>query len=161
MNKVSLDSIISVLDAMIQYELSLSELYETCAGGAKEDEAFWRNLSQAEISHAENIRKMIAIMTEKCEHFEMGRPFNLAALNTAVRGVKDVIGRTSRGEVSCEKMYFLARDFEQSVLESHYAEIVKTTDVEYQTLMKNILSQTQEHKKAIQKAIDDDVKTKG
>jgi len=57
-------------------------------------------------------------------------------------------------------MLILARDFEQSVLESHYAEIVKTTDAEYQTLMKNILSQTQEHKKAIQKAIDD-LKIKG
>ena len=160
MNKVSLDSIIGVLEAMIQYELSLSEIYETCAGVSKEDESFWRNLSQAEILHANNIKKMIAILTEKYEHFETGRPFNLAALNTAMRGVKDMTGRVSRGEVSREKMLILARDFEQSVLESHYAEIVKTIDVEYQKLMKNILSQTQEHKKAIQKAIDD-LKIKG
>ncbi|TFG36005.1 MAG: hypothetical protein E4H45_02045 [Nitrospirales bacterium] len=160
MNKFSHDNIMSILDTMIQYELSLSELYEACAGVSKGDEAFWRNLSQAEILHANNIRKMIAILTEKRERFEMGRSFNLAVLNTALTGVKDTTGRVSRGEVPREKMLILARDFEQSVLESHYAEIIKTTDWEYQTLMENILSQTQEHKKAIQKAIDD-LKIKG
>ncbi len=47
----------------------------------------------------------------------------------------------------------MARDIEQSVLESNYAEIVKTADAEYNTLMKDILSQTYEHKKMIQEKI--------
>lgn len=160
MNKINLNNITNVLDAMIQFELSLSELYEACAGVSKEDEALWRDLSQAEIYHANNIRKMMAILTAKYDRFETGRPFNLTALNTVVMGVKDMTRRVSQGKVSREKMLIMARDFEQSVLESYYAEIVKTTDVEYQALMKNILSQTQEHKKALQKAIDD-AKTKG
>lgn len=159
MNKISLSNVTNVLDAMIQYELSLSELYETCAGVLKEDGGLWQSLSQAESYHANNIRKMMAILTEKYDRFETGRPFNLTALNTALTGVKDMTRRVSQGEVSREKMLIMARDFEQSVLESYYAEIVKTNDVEYQTLMKSILSQTQEHKKAIQKAIDD-AKTK-
>ena len=160
LNKVSLDNILKVLESMIQYEMSLSELYDACAEVSKEEEALWRNLSQVEIYHANNIRKMIVILSEKHERFEAGRSFNLAALNTALAGVRDTTQRILRGELSHERMLILARDFEQSVLESYYAEIVKTTDVEYQTLMKNILTQTQEHKKVIQKAIDD-LRTKG
>jgi hypothetical protein len=160
MNKMSLDNILIILEAMIQYEMGLSELYETCAGVSKEDGELWRSLSGAEIHHADNIKKMTAILVEKHDRFEIGRPFNIVALKTAMAGVKDTTGRISRGEFSRERMLISARDFEQSMLESHYTEIVRTDDLEYQTLMKNILSQTQEHKKAIQKAIDE-VKTKG
>jgi hypothetical protein len=49
----------------------------------------------------------------------------------------------------------MAKDIEQSLLESHYAEIVKTNEMEYQALMKEILSQTYEHKNAIQKKIEE------
>lgn len=159
MNKISLDNILNIMEAMVQYELGLSELYEICARVSKEDEQLWRSLSGAEIHHADHIKKMMEIMIEKHDRFETGRPFNIAALKTVMAGIKETTGRISRGELSREKMLITARDFEQSVLESHYTEIVRTNDLEYQTLMKNILSQTQEHKKAIQKAIVN-VKTK-
>lgn len=159
MNKISLDNILNIMEAMVQYELGLSELYETCARVSKEDEQLWRSLSGAEINHADHIKKMMAIMIEKHDRFEAGRPFNITALRTVMAGIKETIERISRGELSREKMLITARDFEQSVLESHYTEIVRTNDLEYQTLMKNVLSQTQEHKKAIQKAIVN-VKTK-
>jgi hypothetical protein len=69
-------------------------------------------------------------------------------------GITENTTRVSKGEFSRERIHVMARDIEQSILESHYAEIVNTTDVEYLDLMKDILSQTYEHRKIIQEKID-------
>jgi hypothetical protein len=43
-------------------------------------------------------------------------------------------------------MLFISRDIEQSILESRYGEIVKSSDVEFQSLMKEIESETLAHR---------------
>jgi len=148
-----IEKITGVLEAMRQYELLLADFYRHCAGVWTEDRALWDNLVSAEIQHADNISKMKDIIAGKQKNFAIGRPFNLVALNTAMAGLKENTRRLISGELSREKMLIIARDLEQSVLESSYAEIVKTADVEYNTLMKSILSQTYEHKKIIQDRI--------
>ncbi|MEI8172512.1 MAG: hypothetical protein WCH07_03385 [Deltaproteobacteria bacterium] len=150
-----IERITKVLESMIQYELTLSDFYKQCADIWTEDQAFWQNLAHAEVGHAENIQKMREIITKKQQNFEAGRPFNPIAVNTAMAGLKDNVTRLTSGAFPCEKMLIIARDIEQSILESHYTEIVKTADIEYQTLMKNILSQTYEHRMIIQKKIDE------
>jgi len=149
-----IEKIIKVLETMNQYELTLSDFYKQCAAIWTEDQVFWRNLAHAEAEHSENIQKIMEIISKKQERFELGRPFNPIALNTAMTGLKDNTRRLTSGAFSFEKTLIMARDIEQSILESHYTEIVKTADLEYQTLMKGILSQTYEHKKIIQEKID-------
>lgn len=149
MSSADIKKITEVLEAMIQYELFLSDFYQHCADRWTEDQELWDNLVLAEIRHADNIKKMKDIIIKKQEGFAIGRPFNLIALNTAAAGLKDNTRRLTLGELSREKTLFIAKDIEQSVLESNYGEIVKTADVEYNTLMKAILSQTHEHKKII------------
>lgn len=148
-----IERISRVLDVMGQYERALSDFYRRCADTWTEEQPFWRNLADAESQHAENIQKMLEILQNKQDRFEVGRPFNAIALNTAMAGLKENTSRLTAGAYSCEKMLIMARDIEQSILESNYAEIVKTADLEYQELMKVILSQTREHKKIIQEKI--------
>ena len=155
MSIADIEKITTVLESMIQYELNLSDFYKQCADIWTEDQAFWQNLARSEVGHAENIQKMREIIAKKQERFELGRPFNPIALNTAMAGLKDNAKRLTSGAFSFEKMLIMTRDIEQSILESHYAEIVKTADIEYQTLMKGILSDTYVHKKIIQGKIDD------
>jgi ferritin len=154
MSMADIERITKVLESMIKFELMLSDFYKQCADIWTEDPSIWQNLAYAEIHHAENIQKMREIITKKRESFEAGRPFNLIAIDTAMAGLKDNISRLTSSTFSCEKMLIVARDIEQSILESHYAEIVKTADPEYQSLMEGILSQTYEHKKIIQKKIE-------
>ncbi len=154
MNVTDIEKITTVLESMIQYELTLSDFYKQCADIWTEDQAFWQNLAQAEVGHAENIQKIREIIVKKPERFELGRPFNPIVLNTAMAGLKDIAGHLASGAFSFEKTLIIARDIEESILESHYAEIVKTADLDYQTLMKGILSQTYEHKKIIQERIE-------
>ncbi len=159
MTVTDVERITKVLESMIQYELILSDFYKHCADMWTEDQTFWQNLAHAELNHAENMQKMREIIVKKQEAFEAGRPFNPIAVNTAMTGLKDYTQKITSGALSCEKMLIIARDIEQSILESHYTEIVKTADLEYQTLMKAILSQTFEHKKTIEKKIQE-IKTK-
>jgi hypothetical protein len=153
------ERITKALESMIQYELILSDFYKQCADIWTKDQAFWQNLAHAELHHAENIQKMREIIVKKRETFEAGRPFNPIAINTAMTGLKDYTNKLTSGAFSCKKMLIIARDIEQSILESRYTEIVKTVDLEYQALMKAILSQTFEHKKIIEEKIQE-IKTK-
>ena len=159
MTVADIERITKVLESMIQYELILSDFYKQCADIWTEDQAFWQNLAHAELHHAENMQRMREIIVKKQETFEAGRPFNPIAINTAMTGLKDYTNKLTSGALSSERMLIIARDIEQSILESHYAEIVKTADLEYQTLMKAILSQTFEHKKTIEEKIKE-TKTK-
>lgn len=155
MTMADIERITKVLDSMIQYELILSDFYKQCADTWTEDQAFWQNLAHAELHHAENMQRMREIIIKKQETFEAGRPFNPIAVNTAMTGLKDYTNKLTSGAFSCERMLIIARDIEQSILESHYTEIVKTADLEYQTLINAILSQTYEHKKIIQEKIQE------
>ncbi|MCG6535492.1 MAG: hypothetical protein L7F78_12565 [Syntrophales bacterium LBB04] len=154
MSIADIEKITKVLASMTQFELALSDFYKQCADVWPDDQTFWQNLARAEVRHAENIQKMREIITDKQERFEAGRLFNVIALDTAMAGLKDNNSRLTAKIFTREKMLIMARDIENSILESHYAEIVKTVDIEYQTLMKGIISQTYEHRKIIQEKID-------
>jgi len=153
MNFDDIEKIATVLDAMIQNELLMSDFYKHCAELWTEDQVLWNNLTLAEISHADNICKIKDIIVKRPESFSIFRPFNLVAINTVMAGLKDNVRRLTAGDISREKALIIARDIERSILESNYGEIVKTDDIEYNTLLKDILSQTQEHKNMIQKKI--------
>jgi len=47
----------------------------------------------------------------------------------------------------------IARDIEQSFIEFRYGEILKSTDIEYNTLVQKIVKETAQHKMKIDKKI--------
>jgi hypothetical protein len=49
----------------------------------------------------------------------------------------------------------ICRDIENSILDSRYVEVVKSDDVEFNTLVSQIVSETAEHRNLIFKKIDD------
>ena len=52
-------------------------------------------------------------------------------------------------------MLFIARDLEQTALESSYVEIVRTIDLEYKNLISQILSDTVDHRDCLNKKIEE------
>ncbi len=153
MNNTDIEKLNKTMDSMIQYELLLSDLYEKCAEIWTKDKVFWIDIAHQEVHHAENIRRMQEIITKRPAPFEAGRPLNPIAITTAITGLKDIIKRLTAGAYSYEKILIIARDIEQAVLEAHYSEIVKTSDVEYQTLMKSILGETHNHNTLIKQKL--------
>ena len=153
MRPKDLESILDELKGMAECELTLAEFYRTCAQIWEEDKEFWLTLERQENIHAQNIDRMAEIISKKHERFESYRAFNPAAMKTMISGIENNIRRLKSGEISKNNVLFIARDIEQSLIEAKYHEIVKTNDIEYQNLVKKIVSQTVVHKGMIDKKI--------
>jgi hypothetical protein len=153
MNNFDVESLGKTMESMAQYELLLSDLYEKCAQTWPEDKDFWIDIAHQEVHHAENLRTMKALVTRDPIHFDKGRPLNPIAVSTAIAGLQDILKRLTAGEYSYERLLIIARDIENAVLEAHYPDIIKTNNVEYQTLMKSIMDETHDHSSLIQKKL--------
>lgn len=146
MEKRQLESILDMLKIMKELELTAAEFYRTCGEIWIIEKDFWINMEQSELKHAQNIDLMIKISSEKPEKFELGHPFKHPAIQTFISGVKLDIQRLRSRKLSKGKTLFVARDIEESMLESKYMEIIRTNEPEFQALMKQIISDTLTHK---------------
>ena len=146
MEQEQLKSILDILKMMKELELTAAEFYRTCGEIWIIEKEFWINMEQSELKHAQNIDLMIKITSEKPEKFELGHPFKRPAVQTFISGVKLDIQRLRSRKLSKGKTLFVARNMEESILESKYMDIIRTNEPEFQTLMKEILSDTVTHK---------------
>ena len=147
-------SILELFGMMVKAELVIAKFYRTCAQIWEKDKKFWLSLEGDENLHAGNIRKMAKIVSEKFDLFESYRPFNPVAMKTMITGIENNIHRLKNEEISEGNVLFIARDIEHSLIECKYDELVKTNDMEYQTLVKKIVSQTLAHHNKIEEKIE-------
>jgi len=140
---------------MEELELVLSEFYKFVGEKWPEDMEFWSGFGGAELSHAEYISKIRNLLNENPSEFEIGRPLTVQAINSVIAGVKNLIQRVGKGEYNQKQILFLSRDIEQSVLESKYAEILRTKNIEYQKLINQVVSQTEMHKMLLLRKISE------
>ncbi len=150
-----LKTILDALKVMKEFELTVAEFYRTCHSLWPEDEALWKNLEQAEIRHAETADKMISILSERPNFFEPNRLFNPTAIRTSISGIRGDIERLKKREIPKDKILFIARDLEQSAIESKYFEIVKGGDVEFQDMMEELRIDTMAHRDELNKRIEE------
>ncbi|HPO34425.1 MAG TPA: hypothetical protein PLG80_00060 [Syntrophales bacterium] len=143
-----------ILAAMAQYEEEISALYASCAERWPESDELWLTMSKDEVVHAERLRWLSRILEENPRQFEIGRPFNRIAINTAISGVKKHREEIKNGSYAPERAMAIARDIEQSILESRYMEFLKTSNVEYQETMKRLVEETGNHRKIIQQYLE-------
>lgn len=140
---------------MAEYEEVIASLYGTCAERWMEDGDFWEQMAKEEIGHAQLIKQIAQMVEESPRQFDLGRPFNQVAINTAIAGVKRHIEAIKQGEYSHKKAIIIARDLEQSILESRYIELLKTSNVEYLETIKGIVQDTARHRKTIQLRLEE------
>ncbi len=148
-----LKGILDTLIHMEEMEKAVSELYMSCADTWPADRIFWAELSDEEREHRNNIVRMHQIISNKPEHFEKGRPFNIFAIQTMLTGLRNNIEKIRNHDLSENNALSIARDIEQSFIEFRYSEIVKTADIEYGTLVQKILKETAQHKIKIDQKI--------
>ena len=148
-----LKSIVALLKSMAQLELTVSRFYTVCAQVMDDEKVFWLGISGQEENHAKSLYRMYIILIARPERFEKDRVFNTTAISTFISGVTAHIERVQKGDLPKKSVLILARDIENSLLENKISEIVKTDDVEYQSLAKSIVSETDNHKGVIQEKI--------
>jgi len=145
--------LIGILKSLADFELATAELYGTCSRIWDGDKEFWTDMQQAEVKHSRNIKRMTDIVSSKPGDCTPGHVFPPAAVQTSISGIKANIQRLAKREIARKNMLFIARDIEQSMLERNYSEIVKTNDAEFQSLIKEILSDTVSHREQLNKKI--------
>ena len=142
-------NVATALERMAELERAIAEIYGSAGDFWKEDGVFWTGMAAAEVAHAENMKKMGGLLVEKPEEFEAGRPFNPVAIQTAMGGIAANLQKLRNGGFTKKQMLIIARDIEQSLLESKYGEIVKTRERDYQRLIGEVTSQTDSHKRVL------------
>ncbi len=148
-------SVLNLLEVLMEAELAVSEFYGACADTWDEDKDFWLHLVGEEKKHAENIKKMGAIISRMPDQFTAGRPITPIAVKTFISDLKNKTECCKNGEIQREKILFIARDIEKSIIESKYAEIVKTDNLEYKTLMKSLVEETRVHLDMVNRKIEE------
>ena len=140
------DHMLHVMKTLAEAELAVAMLYKECAFVWKEEQNFWMQLASDEKKHAKNIERMAQIFSRKTERFESGRPLNIVAIHTFIKGIKANITRLKGESMSELNMLFIARDIERALIESKYAEILKSSDPGFNNLVEEIDLDTVRHK---------------
>lgn len=139
------EDILSVLEKMKEHELAMAEYYQACSQAWSGEKAFWTEMERAEMRHAHHLEKMMGFILKKPERFGWGRPLKPAAIQTATSGLRLNIQKLRSGEIPMYKAVYIARDFEKSIIESKYGEIIKTDDIEFRSLINEMVSDTRSH----------------
>ncbi|MEN6616078.1 MAG: hypothetical protein ABFD12_05945 [Syntrophorhabdus sp.] len=144
-----LKGIIDVLVFMEESEKKIADFYHACGEMFPGHQAFWFGIESQEHKHVIFIQKMKQIIEKKPENFEKGRPFNIMAAKTIIAGINSNTTKVKTGQLKMINALSLARDNEQSFIESKYNEIVKTDDIQYMTLVNEIVTETNKHRQEI------------
>jgi hypothetical protein len=158
-----LKELLQVLKGMEEVEIAMSVLYKICAKRWEEDSEFWLSLSGDEVKHSQNVKKLAKIIHDRIGSevsFRSHRPFTLNSVKSFICGIIDAMKRVKEGNVSKKRMLAIAFDIERSALERRYSELIKTDDVEYQSISKTIDTETQTHRDKIKKKLKEYQKQK-
>lgn len=144
-----------IMGMMATLELKISEFYRECGDFWKQEKDFWADLEKDEISHAQLVRKMADIFLARPEQFEDNRPFNPVSVAVTLDGIQKNLQKLKEGKLQGLHLLSIACDMEQALLESKPGEILKSKDMEYQSLLRTIESQTQAHKGKLAQKIEE------
>jgi len=144
--------LLGLLDDLCRLESALAEFYGAVAERRPSDTEFWIGLQKEERQHEACIRRMIALVSTHRERFTANRPFSPAAIRTFLGYVGATTQRLKRGEIPTgdeRPVLALARDMEQSVIESRFHEVARSSDLDYQTLVRQVMEETVAHRSRI------------
>ena len=147
MEQHDLENLTEVLKNMREFELTVAKFYQTCGDRWEEKKNFWMDMEYAEIKHADNIMRMSEILSERPEKFEQGTFVpSPSMLKTLISKLKAYVDGLKRQEIKEQEVFSLGVALERSFLESRYAEVVKSNDPEFNSLMREINADTIFHR---------------
>jgi hypothetical protein len=141
------------LQIMSAIELDLSVLYKAFALLFPSERKFWTRIAGDEIMHADNIKRMIALLLGKKLLYKIGNPLNRKALLLLRNNVQLYISDAKEIPLNENEVFSIARGLEESIIETRYLEYIMTEDEEYNDFLKLILKETAEHKKLLETKI--------
>lgn len=133
-----------ILDLLREVELAVAALYKRFSHFFGQDRVFWEDLSQDEEGHAVMVKELRNALLKNGSPFELGR-INLTSLSTYHQGVHRQRERLERGEIHRQNAFFIARDFEKTMIEHRFYESIRSENPEYRTIQEKIRLETEGH----------------
>jgi 1,2-phenylacetyl-CoA epoxidase catalytic subunit len=133
-----------ILDFLHEIELIVAELYKRFSHSFIQDRVFWEDLSQDEASHADMVTELKNTLLRNGSPFEVGK-INLFALSTYRQGVENQLERLHRGELRRQNAFYIARDFEKTLIEHRFYESIHSENPEYRAIQDKIRKETELH----------------
>lgn len=138
-----------IMKMLIDSELAVAAFFTECAKAWKEESVFWKQLADKEKHHADLIRSMARIMADNPERFLFDRPLNTVTLQNFIEGIRNGINRLKNGELTRQNMLLSARDYTRNLIETRYADIIKSTDPTFNEQLETLLKESENHKKTL------------
>jgi len=139
------DMAFALIQKLIEYEETLSQLYAPCAERFPQHQDLWSRLSSDERSHGEILR----VLYGKCQKKSLvitQRRFSPQAVGTALAYVRGLITQMRAGKISYPRALSLARDIESSVIEKRFYEVFSGEAEEVKKAFHTLEMDTQEHR---------------
>jgi 1,2-phenylacetyl-CoA epoxidase catalytic subunit len=133
-----------ILDILHEIELLVAELYKRFSRSFLQDRVFWENLSQDEEGHAVMVIELKNTLLKNGSPFELGK-INIPALSTYRQGMESQLGRLQRGELRRQNAFFIARDFERTLIENRFYDSIHSENPEYRAIQEKIRKETEFH----------------
>jgi hypothetical protein len=153
LHQKDLQAILGIMDTISEAELALGEFYRTCSRIAQDDQGFWSVLEEEERKHHAMVCRISEMVVERPDHFRMGRSFNEVALRTFVGWLREKTKQIMVGAIAAKDLLHIARDVEQSLIESRFCEAVQSDDVDFNELLNRIHEETFFHHERISRRI--------
>ncbi len=153
MHQNDLQAILGIMDIISEAELALGEFYRACSRIAQDDQDFWSILEEEEKKHHAMVCRISEMVTERPDNFRMGGSFNEGALRTFVGWLREKTKRIMVGATPAKDFLHIARDVEQSLIESRFCEAVQSDDVAFNELLNRIHEETFFHRERISRRI--------
>jgi hypothetical protein len=133
-----------ILDLLCEIELIMAELYRRFSHSFVQDRVLWADLSGDKKGNAGLATELKNALLKNGSPFEVGK-INLLVIGTLRQGVESQLERLQRGELGRQNAFFIARDFEKTLIEQRFYESIRSENPEYRAIQEKIRNEKNLH----------------
>jgi len=144
-----MQEVIINLELLSDAETQISEFYGLCAGVMEREKGFWNHLAGQELQHADKGRQMLGRINQNPERFRPGIFLSTVTIRMFDVEMQSLVEQMKQGRIPPDKLFEIASEIEDSVVEISYGKLARTEDAVFNMLAHQIDAESAEHKSAI------------
>ncbi|MGO9569940.1 MAG: hypothetical protein ACLP5H_20605 [Desulfomonilaceae bacterium] len=153
MAALALKDCLEAMGLMVQVEMAVADFYLGCLERFPENARFWSLLAREELAHADIIAKLAELVRIQPDEFTIGNSIPLTAINSFVARIRSNVDQVRHGEREERDAFLVAYHIESTIIELGYAQVIKTDNHNYLSIMSGVVADTMKHKKRVVKKL--------
>lgn len=133
-----------MFDQLVLQEEKISELYHIFSNQFPEHASFWKELSIAELRHA-NLLKKLKEATQKDQTIFDEGSITLITLNAYLDRLDEVVQKAKKGKFNLQTALSCAVDYESSLVEKRVFSFFDTPNEKFKEVLEALQSETEDH----------------